>query len=393
MTRPRVDLRVPRRRVRTESIVADKRLLGLVAANDLDALIDASFHVLQGAVPSDFASAFYRSSSRGLLKGRDSRGRQYSSAFMRRYVEIDPAIALARANRGVKILLTRTGLPRPEADVRKLPFFREVMQRQGWRHAVALCFWGDPPADLPVFVISVYRVKGRRDFSETDVARLASIHPFVDSVVNRLHERAEARSLWDSLALTASNGAVGLAILDARFGLVKANAMARRLCAAWTSTGRRTGTGSAIRAWRLPPILEQACAEMRAEWQAQLQMDPDAAVLRRRSGIPHPHLRNVTASVTMMCRNASGLSEPSFVVEFDRSAERGAVALVLDRMTTTERAVALALMDGGSNQDIADRLAKSVQAVKFLLHEIYRKTGVPNRGALVALLRNNNEAR
>ena len=51
-----------------------------------------------------------------------------------------------------------------------------------------------------------------------------------------------------------------------------------------------------------------------------------------------------------------------------------------------EREVALSLMNGLSNQEIADRLAKSVHAVKFLLHRIYQKTGVPNRAALVAAL-------
>ena len=56
-------------------------------------------------------------------------------------------------------------------------------------------------------------------------------------------------------------------------------------------------------------------------------------------------------------------------------------------MTASERAVALILADGFSNQEIADRLGKTIYAVKFLLHRIYQKTGVPNRSALVAVLR------
>ena len=49
--------------------------------------------------------------------------------------------------------------------------------------------------------------------------------------------------------------------------------------------------------------------------------------------------------------------------------------------------MALVLAEGVSNQEIADRLEKSVDAVKFLLHCIYKKTGVPSRAALVATLR------
>ena len=60
---------------------------------------------------------------------------------------------------------------------------------------------------------------------------------------------------------------------------------------------------------------------------------------------------------------------------------------LLQGMTVSERTVAVALAGGLSNQDIADRLGKTVYAVKFLLHRIYQKTGIPNRSALVAVMR------
>ena len=366
-------------------MVSPDQLLALIAAKDLEGLIDAGFHVLQSAVESDFVSAFYRSSSKGMLKERDSRGRQYSPAFMRRYTELTPAIPLARANPGVKILTTRTALPHGE-ELRKLPFYREIMQRQGWRHAVSLCFWRDPPGDLPVFVVSVYRIEGRRDFSQADIARLHSIHPFIHNAVSRLHERDTAKSARDGLALSMHAGAFGLAVLDSDLCLVEANGFARRLCAKWVGAVPRRTRGPR-RAWRLPAALEQACMELRGEWQAQLQRNPDAAVVRRRTGIPHAHFRDVMASITMVCRNATGLSEPSFVIEFERISESDSGAQVLQRLTAAERAVAMALVDGHSNQEIADRLTKSVEAVKFLLHRVYQKTGVASRAALVALLR------
>ena len=95
----------------------------------------------------------------------------------------------------------------------------------------------------------------------------------------------------------------------------------------------------------------------------------------------------------MVCPNVVGLTEPTFVLELDRRVHGVALdtpdrsAPVLQKVTAAERAVALALADGLSNQDIADRLGKTVDAVKFLLHRIYQKTGVPNRTALVAVLR------
>ena len=88
----------------------------------------------------------------------------------------------------------------------------------------------------------------------------------------------------------------------------------------------------------------------------------------------------------MICRSGS-LSEPSFVIEVERIEKPEHPSLLLQRMTAAERAVAMVLVDGLSNQEVADQLGKSVQAVKFLLHRIYLKTGVSNRAALVAALR------
>ena len=86
------------------------------------------------------------------------------------------------------------------------------------------------PADLPVFVASVYRTEGRRDFSPVAIARLESIHPFIDNAVSRLHERAAAKSAWDSLAPTVRDRAFGFAVLDSNLCLVEANGRSSSVC-------------------------------------------------------------------------------------------------------------------------------------------------------------------
>ena len=75
------------------------------------------------------------------------------------------------------------------------------------------------------------------------------------------------------------------------------------------------------------------------------------------------------------------------MIELERVEKAEHVPLLLQRMTAAERAVAIVLLDGLSNQEIADQLGKSVPAVKFLLHSIYSKSGVSNRASLVAVLR------
>jgi DNA-binding CsgD family transcriptional regulator len=372
-----------------DSIIAPEALLALFAARNLDALIDTTFDVLRAAVVCDFASAFYRTAGNGLMKERDSRGRESSPSFMRRYLELTPALPAAMANRGIKILLTRTTVPRSVAELHRTAFYREIMRPQGWRHAVALCFWGDPPAEAPIFVASVNRAEGQRDFSKQDIGSLERIHPFIDCAVNRLNEREAATTVHDTIAIAMRDVTPGFAILDRNLLLVQANPVGRELCAAWMDDTVVTDAES----WCLPPVIQAACRDLRHEWQSLLRADPDATGIRRDRPVLHPRVPGLMARITLVCPNTAGLAEPTYVLELDRRVHGVTLDTpdrampILRKMTASERAVATVLADGFSNQEIADRLGKTVNAVKFLLHGIYRKTGIPSRAALVAVLR------
>jgi len=364
----------------------------LLAAKDLESFIDSAFQVVRTAVMCDFASAFYRRGEKGLLKGRDSLGRQYGREFMRRHVELSPAVPLALANCGVKVLATRNGLPQSNREVRKMPFYREIMRPLGWRHSVALCFWGDPPEEFPLCVISADRREAHRDFSKQEVSSLERLHPFLDSAVNRIYEREAATTAQDGMAVVAGDGTHGFAVLDRNLRLVRANRAARQLCAVWMNNEETTHAGDLSLTWRLPAALVAECHELQHEWHTLLSADPDATGLRRHRQVAHPGLPGLTASITMIGPSTTGLAQPTFVVELDQRERDGELDALdrsvhlLQQLTAAQRAVATVLGDGLSNQEVADQLGKSVHAVKFLLHKIYEKTGVPNRAALVAVL-------
>ena len=380
------------KRVKTPTVSPD-RLLELFSAVDLEALVDAAFGLLTEAVRCDFASAYYRHSDKGLLIERDSRGHEYSAEFARRAVELNPAIPLARAEPGIELLHTAGALPRSETVLKKSDFYREIMQPQGWRHSVALCFWSDPIAQLPIFVTSVFRHEGRADFSRGDCSRLRALHPFIARAVKRLHDAEATKSVRDGLAMGVRHGAKGVAVLDWNLRLVEANPVARRLCASWTDRRAQSTRSPTLRArrsrraWRLPIVLADECRRLRQQWDTELQANPTISATRRSSRIAHSHVPGVTAAITILCRNETPLSEPSFVVEFERVERADHYTFVLAQMTSAERSVARVLVDGLSNQEIADQLGKSVASVKFLLHSIYLKTGLSNRAALVAALR------
>ncbi len=59
----------------------------------------------------------------------------------------------------------------------------------------------------------------------------------------------------------------------------------------------------------------------------------------------------------------------------------------LAELTAREREVVLVAADGADTRAIAERLFLSPRTVEHHLSAAYRKLGVPNRAALVALLR------
>ena len=84
--------------------MAPRQLLDLFTARDLDHLIDAIFAVIATSVDCDFVSAIHRNAGDGLLKERDSLGRAYDAAFMRRYAELTPALQMVAASPGIRML-------------------------------------------------------------------------------------------------------------------------------------------------------------------------------------------------------------------------------------------------------------------------------------------------
>jgi DNA-binding CsgD family transcriptional regulator len=58
----------------------------------------------------------------------------------------------------------------------------------------------------------------------------------------------------------------------------------------------------------------------------------------------------------------------------------------MDVLTSAERQVANLVRQGMSNQEIASEIGKSVDAVKFHLHRMFKKAGVGSRSRLMLAL-------
>jgi DNA-binding CsgD family transcriptional regulator len=279
----------------------------------------------------------------------------------------------------------------PEEALTASPFYREIMRPQGWRHAVALCFWGEPSSEFPVLVVTVNRGEQRPDFSEQEIRRLARIHAVLDGWVTDIFEHAAAEQAYRSVTTIVDRDAKGILVLDWKFRSTFANSAAAKLCAVWDgSVPRPDPTGT--RRVRVPPMLLTACRDLYSEWRGTLRGSGGTSRSGRAVNVVHPVMRMLSARVSIRYPDANGLAEPSFVIELHRRHPAPAAVrrVPLDSLVTLTRAeqeVARALGDGLSNQEIAERLGKTVYAVKFLLHRTYRRLGIANRTQLASVIR------
>jgi len=230
---------------------------------------------------------------------RDSRGKTYDAAFTKRHHELTPAVRLATATPGIKILPTRTGLTLSDDELRRTDYYREVMAVQGWRHAVALCFWNDPPAGFPVLVFGVQRKEGRVDFSDGDLESLQMVHGFMEPAVLRFCERAMARALSDALAALVRHASPGVVVVNSAMQIVSANQSALTLFR--KKRGLRVAVVEHCRRMneeRLNILQADSVTGVRA-YRCERAIDDSAGAIR----------------ITMFCHDADGLSDPSFLVE------------------------------------------------------------------------------
>jgi hypothetical protein len=101
------------------------------------------------------------------------------------------------ANPGIKFLNTRE-LLQPDALLRESSFYREVMQVVGFRHAVGMFFWNDPP-EAPEAIFSLHRGEGQVDFDDAEIALLDRLYPHVDAALLRVRVIEKERSIRKEL--------------------------------------------------------------------------------------------------------------------------------------------------------------------------------------------------
>ena len=359
----------------------ERRLLAMHGATDSDEFIDAVFALLEATVACEFTLANLQNLDGVPLLARDSLGREFGIEYMERFFKANPSVGYVMMRPGLRILHTKDHLPSDE-KLKTLPFYTEFMQPEGWRHSVALLFWGFFPP-VPQNAFCVFRSESQPDFDEDDLARLRLVHPHINTALKRLKKQLKARSTDDRITALLNSLPGNATLLDWDLRITNMSTSARRLSAQWMA---RTNE-SLPRALELPQELLDACTEMKEAWREALREDPQAQLLNKRV-ITRDTL---TADIIMVLQQESVLAHPGFLVRLNEPTPASATPpggqTALTVLTPAEREAVLLAGKGLTNPEIAERLGISIAAVKLRLHGAFKKLNVHNRTQLAAMLR------
>jgi DNA-binding CsgD family transcriptional regulator len=362
----------------------ERRLLAMHGATRTPEFLQAVFRLLQATVVCDFALANLRNLGGVPLVARDSHGREFGPDYMERFFQLNPSVSYVMMRPGLRLLHTKDHLP-PDAELKALPFYREFMQPEGWRHSVALLFWGLFPP-VPQNAFCVFRPEDQPDFGPEELARLRALHPHIATALKRLKKGLKAHSSADRVSALLEALPASATLLEWDLRITHQNAKCRRLSARWAGRDHE----NLPRNHELPPEILAVCAEMKEEWRAALQEDAAVRVHRRRS-LPHPTRTDLRAEITLVLEQDSVLADPGFLIEICEdhpgAPDGGEAGAKLDVLSPSEREAVLAAAEGLSNGEIAERLGITTAAVKMRLHGAFKKLGVGNRTRLAAMVR------
>lgn len=246
-----------------------------------------------------------------------------------------------------------------------------------WDDFVHLAFWRE---EQPEAVFSIHRAPDHPGISDEERDFLEYLYPMIEASLRRVRaveDERERRLAYE--------------------GFLHRMPVATLLVAHDGSQLFATGEGNKLSA-RWNRGLRTAAEQKLALPQGPVQMygrgshPGDGRTLKLR----HPHIEGLTATIERNLQ-ATGMRErPSYVVTLvdehgsDGNAENAQHSqdawLALQKLSPTERRVALLVAKGLRNDEIAEHLCRSRRTIEFQLNSIYRKLGLSRRTQLVRVL-------
>lgn len=379
-------------KIRLRALVEERLhapMLALHAATEVDGLWKATEALLRAALaPSARVTLFLGHFGMGEARlALTSPPIAESAEWYTERGRLNPFSPFIAAHRGLPCYRFADVLP-PRTEFRSTEFYRRFAVAEGWEDGISGLFWqGDEVNSM----FSVYRAAGAPAFTEFDVQLVLYLRPYLGTAIERVRKLHQERLYRRVLEEFNRDLPVGLLILDWETKLVFANQEAYRLAAIWNHGPDGPRMFNPRDCWALPEPVRSACDGLRSGALLANPKDPSAlAALRHEVNDGDGPVR---ARVSLLQTPAGVLAKPGFFIILEARSSPTASPVEASRLpllaglTPSERAVALLVAEGLSNQEVADRTGKSVLTVKTQLNRVFGKLGLKSRAQLVAWLR------
>ncbi len=267
-------------------------------------------------------------------------------------------------------------------------FQERVMRKEGWDHLLCVAAWDRRSV---VGALNFHRAAAEGDFTAREIRLAEALQPQVETAIRRVLEHEEAVYFGGQVAALLESVPVGLLLLDWELKPLWFNSEAAIACAVWNH-GERSGAAMVPRrAFKVPPPLAEACAQMRLQWEKIAGTGQEGSI---KPQVVSDHAIGLHVQIALRAAGKDSLQRPAFHIELDyrrprgdrhRAVSPGALAL-LARLSSREREVAMYVREGMRTDEIAAALRRSPLTIKTQLTSIFVKLGAHNRTRVAALL-------
>lgn len=270
-------------------------------------------------------------------------------------------------------------------------FYRSYMQPEGWEYAVTLAFWDK---DELRTTIAIYRTAEQGDATYSEQEALQELHPCLQGTLFRLLDQLQEQAMHLCIEDIVQGLPTGLIILDWELRPVFVNQEGYNLALAWNKGIEAAKVFNPKSCFAVPPAIRRICDNLRAQWVDHLLPGrrPTDLLSQR---LAHPEFPSLRATVSTQNIHTVSPTRPCFAIRLSGVSVQSHLFFrpneqqfeLLSLLTPAEREVALLVVEGLSNDEIARRLKKQVSTIKYQLRSVYDKLEARGRTHLASLLR------
>jgi DNA-binding CsgD family transcriptional regulator len=306
----------------------------------------------------------------------------------------DPTPGFLREHAGIHVSTYRAQVA-AACTAREGEFFRRFMRPEGWDKDAEIYFWNSSRLEA---YLCVRRAPGQPEFADDELKLLEDLREALGGCVHRLRAQHRERLALHCYETILAQAPIPVLVLDWNLDPVFLNNAARAASAEWLLGAEAARALKLGQFGDIPPEVVAGCEKERTRLEAA-GFRRDARRERfepRFASVFHPKRDDFFAQIETVDGDRETIGLPSFVIRFQRATlartEREAFFSVdteltaLSCLSPCEREIVMLVREGLSNQDIADRLSKSVPTVKMQLQSVFRKLNVTNRTQIAALL-------